>query len=261
MTNQSKKRKFLATTLTASMVAAAVAPVAGAAAADVKTFPDVPADHAYAQVISDMANAGIVKGEPNGNFNLGGKITRAEAAQMTAGLLSLKTGAEANVTKFEDVKGDVWYTGAINSLVDKGVIAGVTEKTFRPNEKFEQAHIDRNDMQFLYSDGELFHFMNVDNYEQIALNAETVEDSLKYVKENEMVKVCAYKGSVFDIEPPLSVELEITSTEPGFKGDTAQGATKPAIVETGATVYVPLFIEQNEKIRIDTRTGEYLGRA
>lgn len=138
---------------------------------------------------------------------------------------------------------------------------GVTEKTFRPNEKFEQAHIDRNDMQFLYSDGELFHFMNVDNYEQIALNAETVEDSLKYVKENEMVKVCAYKGSVFDIEPPLSVELEITSTEPGFKGDTAQGATKPAIVETGATVYVPLFIEQNEKIRIDTRTGDYLGRA
>jgi elongation factor P len=137
---------------------------------------------------------------------------------------------------------------------------GVVEKTFRPNEKCPQAHIERSDMQYLYTDGELYHFMNVENYEQIALNADAIGDSLKFVKENEMVKICSHNGSVFAIEPPLFVELEITETEPGFKGDTATGATKPATVETGATVYVPLFVEQNEKIKIDTRTGEYLSR-
>ena len=137
---------------------------------------------------------------------------------------------------------------------------GVIEKTFRPTEKFPQARIDRKDMQYLYSDGDLFHFMDVENYEQIALNEESVGDSLKFVKENEMVKVCSHNGNVFAIEPPLFVELEITDTEPGFKGDTATGATKPAVVETGATVYVPLFVDQNEKIKIDTRTGEYLSR-
>lgn len=141
MTKQSNKRKFLATTLTATMVAAAVAPVAGAAAADTQVFPDVPADHPYAGVIADMVEVGIVKGETNGNFNLGGHITRAEAAQMVAGLLSLKTGVEANRTDFTDVKGDVWYTGAINSLVNAGVIAGVSEKTFAPNENITRGQI------------------------------------------------------------------------------------------------------------------------
>ena len=134
------------------------------------------------------------------------------------------------------------------------------EKSFRPTEKFPQARIDRKDMQYLYSDGDLFNFMDVETYDQIALNAETVGDSLKFVKENEMVKICSYNGNVFAIEPPLFVELEITDTEPGFKGDTATGATKPAIVETGATVYVPLFVEQGDVIKIDTRTGEYLSR-
>lgn len=137
---------------------------------------------------------------------------------------------------------------------------GVVEKTFRPTEKYPQARIDRNEMQYLYSDGDLFHFMNTENYEQIALNEESIGDSLKFVKENDMVKICAHNGNVFAVEPPLFVELEITDTEPGFKGDTAQGATKPAVVETGATVYVPLFVEQGEKIKIDTRTGEYLSR-
>lgn len=137
---------------------------------------------------------------------------------------------------------------------------GVVEKTFRPTEKCPQARIDRNDMQYLYSDGDLFHFMNVENYEQIALNAESIGDALKFVKENDMCKVCSHNGSVFAVEPPLFVELEITDTEPGFKGDTATGATKPAVVETGATVYVPLFVEQGDKIKIDTRTGEYLSR-
>ena len=137
---------------------------------------------------------------------------------------------------------------------------GVVEKTFRPTEKFPQARIDRIDMQYLYSDGDLYNFMDVNTYEQIALNSDTIGDSLKFVKENEMVKICSHNGSVFAIEPPLFVELEITDTEPGFKGDTATGATKPAVVETGATVYVPLFVEQGDKIKIDTRTGEYLSR-
>ncbi len=137
---------------------------------------------------------------------------------------------------------------------------GVVEKTFRPNEKCPQARIERKDMQYLYSDGDLYNFMDVENYEQIALNEDSVGDSLKFVKENEMVKVCTHNGSVFAIDPPLFVELEIIEAEPGFKGDTAQGATKPATVETGATVYVPLFVEQNDKIKIDTRTGEYLSR-
>jgi elongation factor P len=138
---------------------------------------------------------------------------------------------------------------------------GVVEKTFRPSEKVPKAHIDRKDMQYLYSDGELFHFMESNTYEQIAVNAKDVGDALKFVKENEMVKILSHQGSVFGIDPPLNVELVITETEPGVKGDTATGATKPAIVETGAKVMVPLFIEQGESIRIDTRTGEYMGRA
>ena len=137
---------------------------------------------------------------------------------------------------------------------------GVVEKTFRPTEKCPQARIDRKDMQYLYSDGDLFHFMDVETYDQISLDADSIGDSLKFVKENDMVKMCSHNGNVFDIEPPLFAELEITETEPGFKGDTATGATKPAVVETGATVYVPLFVEQGDKIKIDTRTGEYLSR-
>ena len=137
---------------------------------------------------------------------------------------------------------------------------GVIEKTFRPTEKCPQARIDRKDMQYLYSDGDLFHFMDQETFEQIALNEENVGDSLKFVKENDICKVCSHNGSVFAIEPPLFVELEITETEPGFKGDTATGATKPAIVETGAKVMVPLFVEIGNKIKIDTRTGEYLSR-
>ena len=143
----------------------------------------------------------------------------------------------------------------------KNIISGgVVEKTFRPTEKCPQARIDRKEMQYLYEDGDLFYFMDTENYEQIGLNADSVGDALKFVKENEMVKVCSHNGNVFAIEPPLFVELTITDTEPGFKGDTATGATKPATVETGAVVYVPLFVETNDVIKIDTRTGEYLSR-
>ena len=143
----------------------------------------------------------------------------------------------------------------------KNVInGGVVERSFRPTEKFPAARIDRKDQQYLYSDGDLYYFMDPENYEQIALNEDAVGDALKFVKENEIVKICSYKGSVFMIEPPLFVELEVTDTEPGFAGNTAQGATKPATVETGATIQVPLFVNIGDKLKIDTRTGEYLSR-
>ena len=143
----------------------------------------------------------------------------------------------------------------------KNIISGgVVEKTFRPTEKCPQARIDRKDYQYLYADGDLYYFMDVESYEQIGLAKDDIGDALKFVKENEMVKVCSHNGKVFAVEPPLFVELEISDTEPGVKGDTATGATKPATVETGAQVMVPLFVNQGDKIKIDTRTGEYLSR-
>lgn len=163
------------------------------------------------------------------------------------------------IIEFQHVKpgkGAAFVRTKMKNIVNGGVI----EKSFRPTEKFPKAHIERKDMQYLYSDGELYHFMDVETYDQIALNEDAIGDSLKFVKENEMVKICSHKGNVFAVEPPLFVELEVTETEPGFKGDTAQGATKPAVVETGATVYVPLFVETGDKLKIDTRTGEYLSR-
>ena len=144
----------------------------------------------------------------------------------------------------------------------KNVMTGsVVERTFRPTEKFPSARIDRVDMQYLYADGDLYNFMDVNTYEQIALSSDVVGDALKFVKENETVKVCSYNGKVFSVEAPLFVELEITDTEPGFKGDTATGATKPATLETGAQINVPLFVNQGDRVKIDTRTGEYLSRA
>ena len=163
------------------------------------------------------------------------------------------------IIEFQHVKpgkGAAFVRTKLKNIINGGVV----EKTFRPTEKCPQARIDRKDMQYLYSDGDLFNFMDTETYDQIALNADAVGDALKFVKENEMVKICSYNGNVFAIEPPLFVELEITDTEPGFKGDTATGATKPAIVETGAKVMVPLFVDQGEVIKIDTRTGEYLSR-
>lgn len=163
------------------------------------------------------------------------------------------------ILEFQHVKpgkGAAFVRTKLKNIINGGVV----EKTFRPTEKFPAARIDRVDMQYLYSDGDLFHFMNVETYDQIALSKEDVGDALKFVKENEMVKICSHNGNVFAVEAPLFVELEITDTEPGFKGDTATGATKPATVETGALVYVPLFVEIGNKIKIDTRTGEYLSR-
>ena len=163
------------------------------------------------------------------------------------------------ILEFQHVKpgkGAAFVRTKLKNIISGGVI----ETSFRPTEKFPKAHIERKDMQYLYSDGELFHFMDVETYDQIALNEDAIGDSLKFVKENEMVKICSHKGNVFAVEPPLFVELAIIETEPGFKGDTAQGATKPATVETGAVVYVPLFVEMGDVLKIDTRTGEYLSR-
>ena len=144
----------------------------------------------------------------------------------------------------------------------KNIITGsVLEKSFRPTEKFPTARIERVDMQYLYSDGGLYYFMNVETFDQVGLTEEQVGDSLKFVKENEMVKICSHNGNVFAVEAPLFVELEIIDTEPGFKGDTATNATKPATLETGAEIRVPLFINQGDMIRVDTRTGEYMERA
>lgn len=143
----------------------------------------------------------------------------------------------------------------------KNIITGaMVEKTFRPTEKMSKAHIDRKDMQYLYNDGGLYYFMDQDTYEQLPVDESQLGDTLKFVKENMVVKILSYKGSVFGIEPPNFVELEVAATEPGVRGDTATGATKPATLETGATINVPLFINQGDIIRVDTRTGEYMER-
>ena len=144
----------------------------------------------------------------------------------------------------------------------KNVVTGaVTETSFNPTAKFEEAFVERREMQYLYNEGDLYYFMDNETYEQIPISKDTLGDDFRFVKENENVKVLSYKGSVFAVEPPLFVELEITETEPGVKGNTATNVLKPATVETGAVVKVPIFIEQGERIQIDTRTGEYLGRS
>lgn len=143
----------------------------------------------------------------------------------------------------------------------KNIVTGATvERTFNPTDKMPKAHIERKDMQFLYSDDDLYHFMDTETFEQTPIGKDSIGDALKFVKENEVVKILSHKGNVFGIEPPTFVELKIIETEPGYKGDTATGATKPATVETGAVIKVPLFVDAGEVIRIDTRTGEYMER-
>ncbi len=168
-------------------------------------------------------------------------------------------GVVYQVIEFQHVKpgkGAAFVRTKLKNIIDGGVI----ERSFRPSEKFPTAMIERVEMQYLYADGGLYYFMNTETYDQIGLNEETIGDALKFVKENDMVKVCSYNGNVFSVEPPLFVELEVTETEPGVKGDTATGSYKPCTVETGAQVQVPLFVNQGDKIKIDTRTGEYLSR-
>ena len=143
----------------------------------------------------------------------------------------------------------------------KNIITGaVLEKSFRPTEKFPQARIDRVDMSYLYNDGDLYNFMNTETYDQVALTKEQVGDSLKFVKENEVVKVCSWNGNVYAIEPPLFVELEVIETEPGFAGNTTTTSGKPATLENGYELTVPMFVNIGDVIKIDTRTGEYMER-
>ena len=143
----------------------------------------------------------------------------------------------------------------------KNVMTGaVLERTFSPTDKYPLAHIETKDMEYLYSDGELYYFMDIETYEQIPLNFEQVEDAIDFIKENDQVKMRFYKGSAFSVEAPNFVELKVTQTEPGFKGDTATGTTKPAVVETGYHIAVPLFVNEGDIIRIDTRSGEYMSR-
>ena len=144
----------------------------------------------------------------------------------------------------------------------RNVISGaVTEKTFNPTDKYPTAFVERKDMQYLYRDGDLYYFMDNETYENIPISASTLGDNFKFVKENMDVKVLSYKGNVFGVEPPCCIELEGTQTDPGFKGDTATNATKPATLETGAEIRVPLFINEGDHIKVDTRTGEYMERA
>ena len=144
----------------------------------------------------------------------------------------------------------------------KNVITGsVVETSFNPTAKFPTAFVERKDMQYSYNDGDLYYFMDTETWEQIPINKSVLGDNFKFVKENMVCKILSYKGNVFGVEPPNFVELQITKTDPGFKGDTATNATKPATLETGAEIKVPLFIDEGEIIQIDTRTGEYLGRA
>ena len=144
----------------------------------------------------------------------------------------------------------------------KNVITGaVTERTFNPTDKFENAIVERKEMQYSYNDGDLYYFMDMETFDMVPVEAAKLGDNFRFVKEEMMCKIVSYKGNIFAIEPPMFVELEVSDTEPGFKGDTAQGATKPATLETGATIKVPLFINIGDKLRIDTRTGEYIERA
>jgi len=143
----------------------------------------------------------------------------------------------------------------------KNIMTGaVIERTFSPTEKFEEAQIERREMQYLYNDGEFYYFMDTETYEQIPLSYDKVEEAMKYIKENMIVTVKFYKGEAFSVEPPTFVELEVIDTEPGVRGDTVTGGSKPATVETGAVIQVPLFINVGDKIKIDTRTGEYIER-
>ena len=169
-------------------------------------------------------------------------------------------GQVMSVIEFQHVKpgkGAAFVRTKLRNVITGAVI----EKTFNPTDKFQDARIDRKEMQFLYSDEDLYYFMDMETYEQVPLNKSLLSDNFKFVKEEMLCRISSYKDKVFAVEPPMFVELEVTDCEPGVRGDTATGTTKLATLETGATIKVPLFINAGEKIRIDTRTGEYIERA
>ena len=182
------------------------------------------------------------------------------AGEFRNGVTFEMDGQVLQVVEFQHVKPG--KGAAFVRVKMKNVITGaVTERSFNPSDKYEPAYVERKEMQYLYADGDLYYFMDTESYEQLPINKSTLGDDFRFVTENMNCKVLSYKGNVFGIEPPNFVELEITETDPGFKGDTATNATKPAVVETGAEIRVPLFIDQGDRVRIDTRTGEYMERA
>lgn len=169
-------------------------------------------------------------------------------------------GVVFQIVEFQHVKpgkGAAFVRTKIRNVISGAVI----EKTFNPNDKFPTAYVERKEMEYSYNDGDLYYFMDPESYELVPLNKDVLGDNFRFVKENMVCRVASYKGNVFGVEPPNFVELQVTQTDPGFKGDTATNATKPATLETGAEVRVPLFIDEGEMIRIDTRTGEYMERA
>ena len=181
------------------------------------------------------------------------------AGDFKNGITFDRDGQVLQVVEFQHVKPGKGAAFVRTKL--KNVITGaVIEETFNPTDKFENAYIDRKDMQYSYSDGDLYYFMDQETFDMIPLNSSQLGDALKFVKENDIVRLISYKGNVFDVEPPTFVELEVTETEPGVKGDTATNVTKPCTLETGAVINVPIFINQGNVIRIDTRTGEYMER-
>ena len=181
------------------------------------------------------------------------------AGDFRNGVTFEEDGKVLQVVEFQHVKPG--KGAAFVRTKTKNVITGaVTETSYNPSAKFPTAYIERREMQYSYNDGGLYYFMDMETYEQVPINEKDLGDSFKFVKENMSCKVMSYKGSVFGVEPPNFVELEVTETDPGFKGDTATNVTKPATLETGAEIKVPLFINPGDKIKIDTRTGEYLER-
>ncbi len=182
------------------------------------------------------------------------------AGDFRNGMTFEEDGQVMQVVEFQHVKPG--KGAAFVRTKTKNVLTGaVVEKSYNPTAKFPTAFIERKDMEYTYSDGELYHFMDSETYEDVPINVSELGDNFKFVKENTVCKILSYKGKVFGVEPPNFVELEVTHTDPGFKGDTATNATKPATLETGAEIRVPLFIDIGDIIRIDTRTGEYMERA
>ena len=182
------------------------------------------------------------------------------AGDFRNGVTFEEEGQVLQVVEFQHVKPG--KGAAFVRTKTKNVITGaVVEKSYNPTAKFPTAFVERKDMEYSYNDGDLYYFMDQETYELVPINKTELSDNFKFVKENMVCRVLSYKGKVFGVEPPNFVELEVTQTDPGFKGDTATNATTPATLETGAEVKVPLFIDEGEVIQIDTRTGEYLGRS
>ncbi len=182
------------------------------------------------------------------------------AGDFKNGVTFEKDGQVCQVIEFQHVKPG--KGAAFVRTKYKNVVTGaIREESFNPTAKFENAVIERRDLEYLYNDGDLYYFMDQESYEQIPLNAEKLGDNFKFVKENTVCRICSFRGNVFSVEPPTFVELRVTETEPGVRGDTATNVTKAATLETGAVIKVPIFINEGDLLRIDTRTGEYLERA